>query len=195
MFTIASFADSAYVLAGGRSSRFGTNKAYAFWQGQRFLHYQVRFLQDFFAAVHVVGPAPDAYQDLGFTEVLVDRFPLCGPLAGLDTALQCQLCTSGPGWVFLASCDTFGVTPEQIQMLCDRLPVLADERALLWSFKGRLEPLWGFYHTDLAGPVEQALIAGDYGLKRFLASHPICHLMGENPWIQVNMPQDLKGIR
>ena len=184
---------TAYLLAAGQSRRFGFNKAFAHWQGVPFLNYQLRLLRSCFVNVKVIAPAQETYRALGVNHALVDRFPEQGPLAGLDTALQDALQddTRQSPWLFLASCDTFGVFPEHIFRLSQSLAnATASHEAVLWRNGQHIEPLWGFYATALGGRVEQRLCNGDLAMHGLLKQIQVkTHDQNLN-WIQVNAPTD-----
>jgi molybdenum cofactor guanylyltransferase len=187
---------SAYLLAAGQSRRFGSNKAFAHWQGTSFLNYQLQLLQAYFVTVKVVAPAPNTYEALGVTGALVDRLPFRGPLAGLDTALH-DLAAGGPGnagsdqWLFLASCDTFGVLAEDILKLAQALPHATGKyQAVLWQSNAQPEPLWGFYSVNLAARVYERLSQGHLAMHTLLKTIPVKFYDRHLPWIQVNALAD-----
>ncbi len=93
----------AYILAGGRSSRFGSDKARVQVGDGPLLLALRRELRQHGHAVEFVADRADRYADLGL-ECLVDWLPECGPLAGLATALQHRQ-QRRPGWLLLLSCD------------------------------------------------------------------------------------------
>src|SRR5437762_14123443 len=68
---------TAFVLAGGKSTRMGQDKALLDWHGQTLLEHMVNLLRKVADQVHVVGRAP-----------LPDRLPGLGPLSGIATGLQ-----------------------------------------------------------------------------------------------------------
>ena len=70
-----------YVLAGGRSSRMGQDKAALQLGGATLLELAVRKLQPVCDEVVVVGPG------LAGVRNLADDFPGCGPLGGIEAAL------------------------------------------------------------------------------------------------------------
>lgn len=187
---------TAYLLAAGRSRRFGSNKAFARWQGTSFLNYQREVLQSHFRQVKVVAPASDTYRSLGVPHALVDRFSDQGPLAGLDTALQDARMSHRAQvldrhWLFLASCDTFGVQTEDILTLAQALPEATGQyQAVLWQQKHRLEPLWGFYAVTLASVVYERLCDGCLPMHKLLADIRVKSYERCSPWIQVNAPTD-----
>lgn len=186
---------SAYLLAGGKSRRFGCDKARALWKGRPFLVYQQALLQRCFDEVQVIARSSQAYQDLGIAQALVDIYPDCGPLGGLHRALQDQQERGLTAeWVFLASCDTFGVSVAQIHTLAEQLQRDAQAQAVIWETAHGPEPLWGFYHRQVLAQVEQALQQGDYALQSLLRTLPVQRLGLSVPWIQVNCPEDLRKV-
>lgn len=186
---------TAYLLAGGQSRRFGTDKARALWQGQAFVLYQWRLLSACFQRVEVIARTPQAYTDLDLPQALVDHYTDCGPLGGLHRALGHQRAQpSALDWVFLASCDTFGVTQEQIAALAQAVAQNPSARAVLWTFEQWPEPLWGFYHGELYADVAHALQRQDYALQALLKRHAVHFLTLQKPWIQVNRREDLTKV-
>lgn len=177
-----------YLLAGGRSSRFGSDKARALLGGEALILAQARCLMPYAAPLQVVAREPGQYADLGLP-TLADREPDRGPLGGLLTALaDCR--QRGHDWLLLASCDVAGVRPEQIESL------LAAPRqgllALAWK-ADFWEPLWALYHVDLLPAVEARLARGEGALWRLLEAVPARALSPSGPaWIQINRPIDLE---
>jgi molybdopterin-guanine dinucleotide biosynthesis protein A len=78
---------SAVILAGGKSSRMGRDKAWLDVGGRSLLARQVELAGTLGAReVFVSGRADVDYTALGY-QVLLDRFPGAGPLAGIEAAL------------------------------------------------------------------------------------------------------------
>lgn len=71
---------SGFVLAGGRSTRMGKDKALLNWHGRTLLDHMVNLLQTVASPVQVVGRA-----------TLPDRLPGLGPLSGIATGLETSL--------------------------------------------------------------------------------------------------------
>jgi len=91
-----------YILAGGRGSRFGSDKARATLGGQPLLGHVAAMIEPVAAHIAVVADRVGKYDDLGF-RTIADRRPGIGPLGGLDAALA-DLHGSGD-WLLLCSCD------------------------------------------------------------------------------------------
>jgi molybdopterin-guanine dinucleotide biosynthesis protein A len=68
---------TGFVLAGGRSSRMGRDKALLNWHGQTLLEHMIDLLQAVANPVQVVGRDP-----------VPDRLPGLGPLSGIATGLE-----------------------------------------------------------------------------------------------------------
>jgi molybdopterin-guanine dinucleotide biosynthesis protein A len=78
-------ARAGFVLAGGRSSRMGRDKALLTIDGEALLTRVARQVAAVAGSVTVIGP-PERYSHLSL-EVVPDRTPGAGPLGGIDTAL------------------------------------------------------------------------------------------------------------
>lgn len=179
------------VLAGGRSSRFGSDKALVEVDGQPLLRTLVDALhRQGHPAVSIVADRADRYQQLGLT-CLVDHTPDCGPLGGVATALQQRL-QSGPGWLLLVSCDQLVFRPEwfeqlalhavssQLQNLKQHLnPQLRLQEQIEHdvvhfvsggvSGEGRVEPLPSLLHTRLLPTVLERLERRELSLQKLFA--------------------------
>ncbi len=141
-----------YILAGGKSHRFGRDKARVELDGQPLLLLVARSLRPAAAVITVVADRPGKYRDLDF-ETIADRNPGLGPLGGLQAALN--HCPGG--WLLCASCDRLGIRPEWLRALLGGRR--AGAKAVL--FRSRIwQPLPALYHTSLAPQVDAAIAAG-----------------------------------
>src|SRR5262245_34582834 len=68
---------TGFILAGGKSTRMGRDKALLDWHGRTLLAHMVGLLETAADEVHVVGRYP-----------LLDRAPSRGPLSGIARALE-----------------------------------------------------------------------------------------------------------
>ena len=76
---------SAFVLAGGKSSRMGADKAFVELGGRRLLDRALELAIAVASDVRIVGSAEKFG---GFGRVVEDEFPECGPLGGIHAALR-----------------------------------------------------------------------------------------------------------
>jgi molybdopterin-guanine dinucleotide biosynthesis protein A len=75
---------TAFVLAGGKSTRMGADKAFLDFDGRTLLDHALDRVREVSARVCIVGD-PKKFGNYG--ETLQDRYPNCGPLGGIEAAL------------------------------------------------------------------------------------------------------------
>ena len=147
------------VLAGGQSSRFGSNKAMQFIGNETFLMRAIRLLQPLCAEVLISGKRVE-YTGTG-CRLVKDLFENCGPLAGIHAALKaCQT-----PYVLFLTCD---------MPLMESAPLYSmlaetDVEIVGWSSqeeKGGVFPL--LLSKTLLPIIEQTLEQGKYKIKPIL---------------------------
>lgn len=106
----------AYILAGGQSARFGSDKALVQVDRKPLLLRLHASLTSLGHAVQVIADREDRYAALGLT-CLLDAQPQSGPLAGLMTAVRHRRSRLGEGWLLLANCDQVEWFPEWLTLL------------------------------------------------------------------------------
>ncbi len=102
------------VLAGGRSRRFGTNKALFAVGGQTMLERSIALLQPLCGEVLLSASAENAgaYASLGIKTVPDGRAG-CGPVGGLETLLT----VAEGSWLLVLTCDMPFISPATLQEL------------------------------------------------------------------------------
>jgi len=138
------------VLAGGRSSRFGSNKALALLHGKPLIKHVADTVASIFNDCLVVTNTPEQYGFLNMPMVR-DRYENMGPLAGIHAALL-QITTPR---AFVVACDMPYLSPELIQYLCT-INEQEYDVIIPWLEKGQ-EPLCGIYHKKSAAVIESYL--------------------------------------
>lgn len=175
------------VLAGGRSRRFGEDKARHVIEDRSMIERVVDSVATICPTVLVsVGRVPRTYP-LSNVRYVRDHISDAGPLAGIHAAM---LATDSP-WLLVAACDMPFVTPEVLRRLLaartSRVKaVLAQENG------GRLHPLCGCYHRDLLPDISAYLDGGRRAVRGFVTeiNHAAVTLPG-GPLRNVNSRQDL----
>jgi molybdopterin-guanine dinucleotide biosynthesis protein A len=76
---------AAFVLAGGKSTRMGTDKAFVTFEGQTLLERMLVLARSITNNVRIVG---DATRYSRFAPAVQDVHPGCGPLGGIHAALE-----------------------------------------------------------------------------------------------------------
>ncbi len=91
------------ILSGGRSSRFGSDKARALLRFVPLIVHVVRTAESVASRVTVVADTADKYAGLGL-KTIVDLTPGLGPIGGLNTVLV----PAPPCWITLQDINTPG---------------------------------------------------------------------------------------
>lgn len=177
----------AYILAGGKSSRFGSDKAVALFSGQPLIQRLADAVRPHVARVMVVADQTDKYAHLGL-RTIPDLEPGLGPLGGLLTALSDCL---DDGWLFLLSCDLLTLNPAWLDVL--RKQRTSTTQAV--AFKpDRWQPLLALYQTSLRNTVMDRLHSSDRSMQSLLTEVGATEAPLPSDWpslLQANHPQDL----
>ena len=117
----------AAILAGGASTRFGTDKALALHHGQLLITHIITALTPQSHALIITGRTHP-----GHTCIPDHPAPTLGPLGGLCAALH-YAALHGHDAVLCAPCDTLGLPPDLAARLSPGPAVAASQRAIgLW---------------------------------------------------------------
>ena len=175
------------VTAGGRSSRFGSDKALVTWQGRTLLACACAPLE---AAAGRLIIAPEGRYHMPGWRVTPDTRPGEGPLAALEAALH----AAPDGWVAFTGVDLPCLTRAYWEtLLAARAPGVLGVQAL--DGLRRPQPLAALYHTSLRAHVTGLLDAGERRLRFAVPAEQVRHVSGLDPALlrNVNTPADLPG--
>lgn len=150
---------AGYVLAGGASSRFGSDKALAQLDGETVLQRMVRLLSEVAESARVVTIA-DRYPDFG-KKIVADRWPGEGALGGILTALH-DARERDAAWSAVVSCDMPFLTREWLGYMLDRA-VHGDADVLFPRSHSGDEPLCSCWRT---AALPQLQAAFDEGIRK-----------------------------
>jgi molybdopterin-guanine dinucleotide biosynthesis protein A len=196
-----------YILSGGKSRRFGSDKGRMSIDGVPNLLRLHQALAPHFHSVWVVCRSPDDYADLGLS-VVTDRVPDQGPLQGLHTALTHQNSLSSPRsdrqpspsrWIVVGTCDALTCDPAWWFASIPPLPKIPSQaQAVTWQADS-FQPFPGMFSIFLLGTMESMLVAGDrsmQSLKRTLGDQWITlPSPDKSSFEQVNTPEELEAWR
>ncbi|NJK30419.1 MAG: molybdenum cofactor guanylyltransferase [Acaryochloris sp. SU_5_25] len=160
---------SALILAGGKSSRMGTDKALLCWQGVPLLARVCQVALQCCPRVYVLTPWPDRYQHLlpGSCQTLVEETPGEGPLVALGQGLR-HIQTP---WVLLLACDLPLLNPRVLQRWFTVLEGCETMAAVPYQ-NGRWEALCGFYHRQGQPQLQSFLAQGGRSFQQWLPTLP-----------------------
>ena len=145
---------AGFVLAGGRSSRMGQDKARLPWKGSTRIESVAREVFLGAGNVTLIGSrsfSGERYGNLGFP-IIYDEVEGRGPLGGLHAALS----GTTAEWNLLVACDMPALTHPLLQELLAAAEVSGAD-ALVPSTPAGLEPLCAVYHVRLLPLVQSAL--------------------------------------
>jgi molybdopterin-guanine dinucleotide biosynthesis protein A len=153
---------SAIVLAGGRSSRMGTDKAALAWNGASLIQHMVAQLRRRFCEVIIVS-RPDqagAVSDVG-ARVVFDDEPFEGPVKALHLGLSAIKTEVA----FACGCDLPFLNGELAKALC---ALAAGYDAAIPQIEGRLQVLHAAYQRNCAPALQTMIEAGQHKLQELV---------------------------
>jgi molybdopterin-guanine dinucleotide biosynthesis protein A len=145
---------AAFVLAGGRSSRMGSDKALLPFRGRTLVEHVMAQVDSVISNVTLVGDS-SRYIDFRYP-VTEDRFEGCGPLAGIHAALAITNCE----WNLILACDMPEITPQFLNQLMERAESGCADAVIPVPPGGVPEPLCAAYQRRCVGVIANALRNG-----------------------------------
>lgn len=163
--------------AGGRSSRFGQDKASYVWAGRTLLERGLETVGGISAEIavglppsHEEEPAP--WGALRATlRVIEDEPPGIGPMGSLLAALR----SARQPWVLFLAVDLPLLETAHLRRLLDAGgggAAAATPLAIVATREGRIQPTCALYHTALLPNVEQAVRNREYALRAIIEDAP-----------------------
>ena len=184
------------ILAGGKSSRMGTDKSFVRVLGRPLIEDVLAHVAGIGAEIIIVTNRPEDYRYLGlplFTDVLPDK----GALGGIYTALH----SSSQPHTLCVACDM----PFVVRPLLDYLISLIPEGdAIIPRLNGEAEPFRAIYAQVCLAPIRAALDAGKMRVisffpdvrVRFVDEPEIDRFDPQHlSFFNVNTPDDLEQAR
>jgi molybdopterin-guanine dinucleotide biosynthesis protein A len=166
---------TAFILAGGRSTRMGSDKALLTLGKQTLLERALQTAAIVAQRVLIVGPR-ERYSPYG--DVVEDVFPGCGPLGGIHAAL----CVTQTDLNLMLSVDTPLMSSDFLAWLLQQARA-SRELIVVPEALGGLQPLAAVYRRPVRAMAEQALKDGDYKIDHLFPLAPTRHIseaeMGE----------------
>jgi molybdopterin-guanine dinucleotide biosynthesis protein A len=157
------------VLAGGLSTRMGRDKASLPWGGEDLLHAALRALAPVCGRLIVVSNQPRTIA-LDGVSVVADRFPGCGPLAGIHAGL-----TAATGdYSFVVACDMPYIKSTAVAWMA---AAAAGYDAAVPFIDGYYHPLHAVYSRRCLPVIERMLTAGQCRVLDFYPTvrlRPVC---------------------
>jgi molybdopterin-guanine dinucleotide biosynthesis protein A len=148
-----SFGVTAFILAGGKSRRMGTDKAFMAFEGRTLLSRALDTARSVTADVLIVG---NHEKFAAFAPVVEDVFRDCGPLGGIHAALR----ASTRELNLMLAVDMPFVSWAFLEYLIGQARSAGDAAVVVPCAGGRWQPLCAIYRRQFAEAAENALRAG-----------------------------------
>jgi len=164
------------ILAGGRSRRMGTDKAFLPIDGEPLISRVATVISAAGAQqILVIGGDRGRLEQLGF-EVRCDRNPGEGPLDGLVTGLRAM----STEWAFVTACDHPSLDADLPGLLLDRA-LESDVDACVPLVAGVSQVLAAIYRARVADILDAAYSRGERSVRRAIKAAEITELDDVEP--------------
>lgn len=186
---------TAIILTGGKSHRFGRDKALVEINGVPLVRKIHQFLSKMFDRVFIVGGNPESSKSMGF-ELLPDRIKDVGALAGIYTGLI----EAPDPWLFAVACDMPFLNKHVMKIIIENI---ANEDILCPRINEIRQPLHAVYHKSCIEKIEMLKERKDISLPllfenadvRFLAEDYFAGVDNYGlSFVDFNTPEELKKL-
>lgn len=179
---------SGFLLAGGKSSRMGTDKALLKINEIPMLVHVKHLIEPYCNSISISGYKPE-YLPFNITMV-PDQHAECGPISGLYSCLK----QSATQWNLFVSVDTPFINSDLINSL---LLNTGDYDCVVPKHSGGIEPSIALYNRQIVPILEEAIKNGEYKLYQLLSKLKTFYLdcnslIKKHPrlFLNINKPED-----
>ncbi|MGB9614841.1 MAG: molybdenum cofactor guanylyltransferase [Fervidobacterium sp.] len=186
---------TAAILIGGKSKRFGSDKALFEYQGEPIVLRVRKILKEVFDKEPLfIGRICLPFDVLSYPDLLHNK----GPIGGLYTALKLV----NTDYVFLSACDMPFMKKDVIEYMVDNLNDTSSIYIPRFD-NSYIEPLFAIYKKTLIGKIEKLVNSGDYRMRSLLPGENVQFLSQreiENfdqellSFVNINTKHDLKKV-
>jgi molybdenum cofactor guanylyltransferase len=157
---------SAFILAGGKSTRMGADKAFLEWNGRSLLARALDLARSVTCDVRIVGSRKKFAE---FAPVVEDGFRDCGPLAGIHAALRASVTELN----LILAVDMPFASVAFLRYLLGQARRAAEAAVIVAHAGGHRQPLCAIYRTEFGVVAENALRAGENRIDRLFDRIPL----------------------
>jgi molybdopterin-guanine dinucleotide biosynthesis protein A len=182
------------ILLGGKSSRYGSNKALVEIEGVRLVDRVAGVMKSIFHRVILLTNTPEEYTDLRLPMV-EDLIMGLGPMGGIYTGLMAMPDETG----FLVACDMPFLSGKLIRHMVE---VRDDFDTVVPRMDWMLEPLHALYSKKCIPVIREAIEERQYQIAKCFAGMRVRYVDEEElrlcdpdlrSFFNINKPQDLPG--
>ena len=153
------------ILAGGKSSRLGRDKAWEDVGGQRIIDRVIGALQSSCHEVLIIGDRPERQNELSLPKCIQyrsDELKGRGSIGGLYTGLK----ASDTLWSLVVACDMPFISRELIRFM---LSIISKNRcdAIVPVINGRYQPTHALYNSTCIPFIEKNILSGNFRMDSY----------------------------
>jgi molybdopterin-guanine dinucleotide biosynthesis protein A len=175
---------AAIILAGGKSSRMGTNKALLKINEKTNIERIQDTLKLRFDDIILVTNEPEDYEFLGI-RMISDHYPGMGPLAGVHAGLL----ASNYDVNFIVACDMPFVSVELAKVLVNHC---RDYDAVIPVINGKQQPLFSVFKKEAAPKIAQSIETGQLRMRHVLEQLNVLYITEKE--LQIYSSKDLDQV-
>lgn len=192
-------ARAAIILAGGRSTRLGRDKASELLLGKPLLQHVIDRVSGLVREIVVVSAPAQSLPSVEApvpVRIVEDDYPGCGPLGGIVTGLMRVTAERA----LAVACDMPLLSPALIAELFRR----SSDYDVVMPVLEYPEPLHAIYGLACIGPMREKLDAGQYKITGFLGAVRVCYVREDEcraldpelrSFLNTNTEEDLEHAR
>ncbi|MEE9418933.1 MAG: molybdenum cofactor guanylyltransferase [Desulfatiglandaceae bacterium] len=187
---------SGVILAGGKSSRYGKNKAFIKINGIPLIEKVITVMGSVFQELIIITNTPHKYSHLRLP-VYKDLIEGLGPLGGIFTGLTAISKDAG----FFVACDMPSLNRELLRHMVE---CKDDFDAVVPRISGKMEALYALYRNTCLPAIRRQIDSREYQIFRFFPEVSVRYVdEGEirqfdpelRSFFNVNTPQELQEIQ
>ncbi len=151
---------SGILLAGGKSSRMGEDKAFMIYRGKELYRYPLGILE-YFCDEIIISSDNKSFNNTNY-KVYPDKEPHLGPMGGLNTCLN----KIQNNYAIVLSCDTPGIDVDSINELVQ----LTNNQSIIVGMNADEKPeaLAGIYNKNCILSIGSLINSGNYRMSELL---------------------------
>jgi molybdenum cofactor guanylyltransferase len=180
------------ILAGGKSSRFGSDKAIFEYRGKRLIEYSIEIIQPFCNHILLSSNQPEKFTFTGLPKI-IDVYPDCGPIGGIHACLL----RSDTEHNLVIGCDLPWLDQRLFNFLLQKSP---GYQVVMPSHEGFIETMASYYHQSCTPALEKALLEKRYkifdaidSLKTYFPKVDKESFYSEKIFANINYREDVEG--
>lgn len=188
---------SAFIIAGGKSRRFGDDKSLFMFRGRPLIEYVVEAIQQVIEKIVIVGDNSGKFDYLGLPSH-GDIISGIGPLGGLHTALKIAETEK----IFVFACDMPGLNTGLIRYMSAL--TIGSHDAIVPVIDGFYEPLHAVYSKKCIEPVEKRINEGtrqivsilkDFTIRKVTEEEISAYANPQTVFRNINFQNDLEDLQ